>query len=188
MRLLPRFGGLITIGVCLSPVLFGQTMVEHAATAGAAKAASSAGQSANSGLTNIFNKVSSTLSGAGEVKPTPAGVRPTPPAAKSSGYMGFPADKNPARPVRHAKAVPAATPAPKPAEPAAQAAPVAAKPEPTEEEFASIQPGQTRAEVVAKLGKPYSTITTAEDGRLVEVMSYKNLGRLRVVDGRVEAR
>src|ERR1700732_1757622 len=92
MRFLPSCGFLLAVNA-----VSGQTLTEHAVTAGAAKAASSGTQSTNSGLNSIFGKVSSALSGSSPeaVKPTPPGVLPTPPGSggKKTGYMGFPIEK-----------------------------------------------------------------------------------------------
>jgi len=53
----------------------------------------------------------------------------------------------------------------------------------------ALSPGASRDQVTERLGKPAAKITTAEDGKLVEVLTFRNnegrVGTVRLVDGAV---
>jgi hypothetical protein len=61
----------------------------------------------------------------------------------------------------------------------------------TKEDLAKVTVGLSRADVIAKLGDPASSMTSPEDDTLVETLSYhakgQKVGSLRLIDGIVTA-
>ncbi len=57
--------------------------------------------------------------------------------------------------------------------------------QPTAEDLQSLTTGATREQLADRMGKPSAKITMAEDGKLVEVYTYRNAGTVRMVDGTV---
>ena len=175
----------------LPGVADGQTMVEHALAAGGGSAAGVAGKTVSNGIDSIFRKVNQTTGAAaqtGTLAPArmpAAGVAPAGAGAVAAG-----------KPSRPRAGKPALEPEPSAATPDPSPAPAAPAP-PTLAEIAGIQTGESRQEVLAKLGKPSARITIPGGDGLVEIFQYaangERLGSLRLTDGlvssvRVEAR
>lgn len=57
--------------------------------------------------------------------------------------------------------------------------------QPNADDLQAVAAGASRAELADRMGRPSSKITMAEDGKLVEVYTYRNAGSVRLVDGAV---
>lgn len=196
----------VLLGVA-GAIVSAQTLVEHATAAAGGTAAAAAGKKVSDGIDSVFGalaNVAKDATGKDEKGKTKARrtLDPAPPIPEVRVMpMAAPAGpaKKPAAPAvaKRVPAGPASVPAVAPVEPAvpvveAAALPPAppAPPEPTAEDLASLNAGASRADVTAKMGRPSSRVTMDDDGKLVEIYSYRtkagSLGSVRLVDGVVK--
>lgn len=186
--------------------LNGQTLVQSSIAAAGGSAAGVAGKKVSEGIDKVMGKVSEITDDAADtVKSATAGkkTRSLPQSAgipKATGRFapraaatprstaalatrnGAPKGKQNIAATRRVKDLdtvdaylppPPVTPAPVPVY------------QPTAEDLQSLNTGATRDQLADRMGKPSAKITMAEDGKLVEVYTYRNAGSVRVVDGTV---
>jgi hypothetical protein len=201
----------------IAAIVSAQTLVEHAAAAAGGTAAAAAGKKVSEGIDSVFGKLGTITKDAAapsDNKNKPRrGIDPAPPipevrlgAGTAATVPAVPGAKKAATPavaskrttdgsagVAPASATEAAAAATDPAAaeaPAVPAAPaVPPTPQVTASDVAATVVGTTREDVTGKLGKPASRVTMDDDGKLVEIYTYRNaggsLGSLRLVNGQV---
>ncbi len=196
MRSLALFGSLL-----LAAGVQAQSLAEHAAAASGATIGTAAGKPLSNAITKIFGQTEASAQKAGKApsvtKSPDKPERYTPPVqlAPQSGGGGVdaPSLTGGSAPARHSGlshrrsegeyavvtpvvATPAYIPEP-------------ARPEPTAEEFATVQVGASEQDVIGKLGQPESKVTIPDDGHLVQICQYwakgKQLGTVRLDNGQV---
>lgn len=189
MRKLAR----LAFGLCLLAVTAAaQTMIEYAAAAATGTTGAAAGKSVSKGIDGIFGKLNQQSRQAAKNGPAPAARSITPakmPAADPMApSVASPRSRRPLATVASTQPVPLPStpeePAPIPAaEPGPAAPPVVA----TVEELRKIEPGASREAVLARLGKPGSTISMPQEGGLGEIFSYfaerRLVGKVRLIGG-----
>ncbi|MBL8212308.1 MAG: hypothetical protein JNK87_16455 [Bryobacterales bacterium] len=188
--------------------LNGQTLVQHSIAAAGGSAAGVAGKKVSDGVDKLMGKVSEiTDDAADSVKsattgkktrslPQSAGIPkatavPAPRATASPRHMaartpraGAPKGKQNIAATRRVQALDTVDAYLPPSQPAPTPLP-APVPQPTAGDLQSLNTGATRDQLADRMGKPTAKITMAEDGKLVEVYTYRNAGTVRVVDGTV---
>lgn len=148
--------GLLTMVMAAAFWSHAQGIVEAGALAGAASAAGQAAKGVGAAVGKAFEKTGATLSERGKTRPKTAAV-------ENSTSRPSPAE-TPRRTERQ-------------------------RITPTREAFEKVTVGMDWEEVRALLGPPSSRLVLPEEGKLVEIHRYRTgqreLGRLRVVDGKV---
>jgi hypothetical protein len=156
MRGCAVLGLLAMVLAAAAPVCHAQGIVEAGALAGAASAAGQAAKGVGAAAGKAFEKTGGTLSQGGKTRPKTAAV-------ESSTSRPLPAE-TPRRIERQ-------------------------RITPTREAFEKVTVGMDWEEVRSLLGPPSSRLVVPEEGKLVEIHRYRTgqreLGRLRVVDGKV---
>lgn len=190
----------------LSLTLQAQTLVQSSIAAAGGSVAGVAGKKVSEGVDKVLGKLSDVTDEAAATINDKTGKKPRslpqePGIPKASAAF---VPRTPAMPVSRAVAPPrpgmpratqniAATrgvkavdaadvylPPPMP-EPAA---PVEVR-QPSAEDLQAVSAGATRDQLADRMGRPSAKITMAEDGKLVEVYTYRNAGTVRLVDGTV---
>lgn len=197
MRSLALLGSLL-----LGAGLQAQSLAEHAAAASGATIGTAAGKPLSNAITKIFGQTDASAQKAAKApsvvkspdKEDHAFVAPVQVAPQAGGGGGdLPSLGGGSAPARHSglshrrgegeyaavtptDVTPAYIPAP-------------ARPEPTAEDFASVQVGASEQDVIGKLGQPESKVTIPDDGHLVQICQYwskgKQLGTVRLDNGQV---
>lgn len=200
----------VALGAVIAAIVSAQTLVEHATAAAGGTAAAAAGKKVSDGIDSVFGALGNVAKDAAgkEDKNKTKGRRtidPAPPIPEvrivtGGSVPGVAPMKKPAAPAVAKRGAPAAQSAVVPAVSEPPVAPVAEPPAapaappapvlPTAADLAALQTGMARADVQAKMGKPSSRVTMDDDGKLVEIYSYRNksgaLGSVRLVDGVVK--
>ena len=196
MRSLALFGSfLLVTGVQA------QSLAEHAAAASGATIGTAAGKPLSNAITKIFGQTDASAKKAATApaikstaKPEAEFAAPVQLAPQSGGGGGLPSlGGGSSAPARHggfsqhrgAGEYAAITPT----APISTYIPEPVRPEPTAEEFATIQLGASEQDVIAKLGQPESKVTIPDDGHLVQICQYwskgKQIGTVRLDNGQV---
>ncbi|MBI4905316.1 MAG: hypothetical protein HY820_16905 [Acidobacteria bacterium] len=206
-----KFWTPVALGAVIAAIVSAQTLVEHATAAAGGTAAAAAGKKVSDGIDSVFGALGNVAKdAAGKEDKSKSKARrtidPAPPipevrlGAISSGPAAPTAPlRKPAAPVAAKRATAAqATPAVPVETPAevteSSAVPVVAAPpappQPTAADLASLSIGASRQDVTGKLGRPSSRVTMDDEGKLVEVYSFRgngaSIGSVRLVDGVVK--
>ncbi len=198
MRSLALFGSLLLVtGV------HAQSLAEHAAAASGATIGTAAGKPLSNAITKIFGQTDASAKKAATgpaitkstAKPEAEFAAPVQLAPQGGGGGGLPSlGGGSSAPARHSgfsqRRGPAEYAAITPTAPISAYVPEPVRPEPTAEEFAAIQVGATKQDVITKLGQPESKVTIPDDdGHLLEICQYwskgKQLGTVRLDNGQV---
>ncbi len=193
MRSLALFGSLLLVAGVQA-----QSLAEHAAAASGATIGTAAGKPLSNAITKIFGQTDASAKKAASApvitkspdRPEAAPVQ----LAPQSGGGELPSLGGGSAPTRHggfsARRSAGEYAAVTPTAPISAYVPEPVRPEPTAEEFATIQVGASGQDVISKLGQPESKVTIpGDDGHLLEICQYwskgKQLGTVRLDNGQV---
>jgi hypothetical protein len=193
MRSLALFGSFLLITGVQA-----QSLAEHAAAASGATIGTAAGKPLSNAITKIFGQTdASAKKAASSPVITKSPDRPEVVApvqlAPQSGGGELPSLGGGSAPTRHggfsARRSAGEYAAVTPTAPISAYVPEPVRPEPTAEEFATIQVGASEQDMVTKLGQPESKVTIPDDGHMLQTCQYwskgKQLGTVRLDNGQV---
>jgi hypothetical protein len=194
MRSLALFGSLLLV-----TGIQAQSLAEHAAAASGATIGTAAGKPLSNAITKIFGQTDASAKKAAAAPvitkspDRPEAVAPVQLAPQSGGGE-LPSLGGGTAPTRHGgfsarrsgREYAAVTATAR----ISAYIPEPVRPEPTAEEFASVQVGASGQDVITKLGQPESKVTIpGDDGHLLEICQYwskgKQLGTVRLDNGLV---
>jgi hypothetical protein len=195
MRSLALFGSFLLV-----TGLQAQSLAEHAAAASGATIGTAAGKPLSNALTKIFGQTDASAKKAASApvltkstaKPEAEFAAPVQLAPQGGGEL--PSLGGGSAPARHsgfsARRSGREYAAITPNAPISAYVPEPVRPEPTAEDFATIQVGASAQDVITKLGQPESKVTIPDDdGHLREICQYwskgKQIGTVRLDNGQV---
>jgi hypothetical protein len=196
MRSLALFGSLLLV-----TGIQAQSLAEHAAAASGATIGTAAGKPLSNAITKIFGQTDASAKKAATTplikstaKPEAEFVAPVQVAPQSGGDGGVPSLGGGSAPTRHggfsSRRGAGEYAAVRQTAPVSTYIPEPVRPEPTAEEFATVQVGASAQDVITKLGQPESKVTIPDDdGHLLEICQYwskgKQIGTVRLDNGQV---